>query len=69
MATLERINPMDKCPFCGSKEMLIKSPYVEKGGKEIYDFCCFPQKKNREHLDKRFGREVSNRPSMDEISK
>ena len=49
--------------------MLIKSPYVEKGGKEIYDFCCFPQKKNREHLDKRFGREVSNRPSMDEISK
>lgn len=47
------------CPFCGSKELKIKSMYVElkEDGSTgpIEDFCCLAQKQNFTHAKKTFG--------------
>ena len=58
------------CPFCGSKELKVKRPYVElkENGEygPIEDFCCQAQKVNAKYA-KSYGED--SRPDPEEISK
>lgn len=48
-----------KCPFCGSKELKVFSPYVELKPNGEYgpveNFCCLAQKQNALHAKKTYG--------------
>lgn len=59
-----------KCPFCGSKELKVKSPYVElKVNGEygpIENYCCLAQKQNAKYA-KSYSED--SRPDPEEISK
>lgn len=50
---------MNKCPFCGSKEIIIETPYVNAFGDKEKTYCCISMKKNSEYVKKRFGREAN----------
>lgn len=59
-----------KCPFCGSTEIIVDTPYYDKHGERITSYCCLGQKKNAAYRDKMY--EQSNDediPDLDEISK
>ncbi len=47
-----------KCEFCGSKKVIVQSPYVELKGNGKYEpitsYCCSAQKKNQEYEDKHY---------------
>lgn len=44
-----------KCPFCGSTEMRIETPYVDRiTGEKKTTYCCLSQKKNHEYADRNF---------------
>jgi len=44
-----------KCEFCGSKQIIVEQPYVDRTtGKNLTDYCCTAQKKNREYDKKHF---------------
>ena len=47
-----------KCEFCGSKQIIIETPYVSLTEKGTYEpttsYCCNAQKRNRQHDKKRF---------------
>jgi len=59
-----------KCPFCGSKELMVTTPYLKPVTHEpIRTPCCKAQAKNMEYSKKRFDPRNPNRPSLDEISK
>lgn len=59
----------NKCPFCGSKEIYIKTPYTNMSGEAQYKYCCQAQKKNHEYADKHYHPILGNPPSQEEISK
>lgn len=58
-----------KCPFCGSKELKIKSGYVElkEDGSTgpIENFCCFAQKQNFLHAKKSYGADYEYDPDKE----
>lgn len=59
------------CPFCGSKELRVKSPYVElkKDGEygPVENFCCTAQKTNHQYVKKNF--HPDDAPDPEEVSK
>ena len=61
------------CPFCGSEEIYLDTPYVETSGHKIDEFqpiktiCCPAQKKNADYILKNF--HPDDAPSLEEISK
>ena len=61
------------CPFCGSKEIYIKTPYVELNKKGEYSskttICCGAQRKNQTYIEKRFNPIDNSIPSAKEVSK
>ncbi len=60
-----------KCPFCDSKELKVKSEYVElkENGKygPVEDFCCLAQRQNATYVKKNF--HPDDAPDPDEVSK
>lgn len=38
------------CPFCKSKDIMVTSPYFDKSGKRIADFCCEGQRRNHKYM-------------------
>lgn len=54
------------CPFCGSKKIILDSPYVElkENGEygPITKYCCTAQKKNQTYKDKHFHPQFSEKP-------
>mgnify|MGYP001612343354 FL=1 len=68
-----------KCPFCGSTERMVERvgndgrPLVEISSQQfgeyekVYDFCCLPQKKNAEYIEKNYG--PDDRPDIDDVGK
>lgn len=46
-----------KCPFCGSEELKLKTPFVELDGKGNYipkeTWCCTAQAKNQKYAKSR----------------
>ena len=44
----------EKCPFCGSEEIRLQTPYVTRvTHTPEYTFCCKSQAKNHEYTNKR----------------
>lgn len=63
-----------QCAFCGSKTLLIDTPYVERTNEwpvsyaKKQTYCCKPQAKNQEYMKKHY-HSSSDRPSSEEVSK
>ena len=46
---------MEKCAFCGSKELRIKTPYLKPVTHEpITTWCCKAQAKNQEYIRRNY---------------
>ena len=46
---------MDKCPFCGSKKIILETPYMDRvTGKKLTSYCCTAQKINKEYKEKHY---------------
>ena len=60
-----------KCPFCGSKERFLDTPFVELNEKGEYEtkrtFCCEAQKRNFDYVEKNFLPDAA--PDIDEVAK
>ena len=62
-----------ECPFCGSKEIRIKTPYVKATGTGNDDFepittwCCTAQRTNQAYIKKNF--HPDDAPSEEDVSK
>ena len=41
---------MAKCPFCGAEKVKLDSPYINKHGEGITNYCCLAQRKNQEYI-------------------
>lgn len=58
------------CPFCGSKELTVETPYVDRvTGKNKRVPCCPKSKRNTEYIKKRFDQSNTNNPDFEEVSK
>lgn len=59
-----------KCPFCGSKKLKVKSPYLKPVTHEAEtSYCCRSQAKNQEFVDKHFHSIYGDKPSAESVSK
>jgi hypothetical protein len=58
-----------KCPFCGSKEIKIKTPYLDKFGDPIFTFCCNAQKRNDKYVEAHTSRYTGDKPSPEEVNR
>ena len=61
-----------KCPFCGSEEQRIETPYIKPVTHEpITTWCCRAQARNREYLKRNDDptRRFNQHLTMDEVSK
>ena len=62
---------MNNCTFCGSKDILLETPYTKlsKGGKHAPEtrFCCKAQARNAQHREKKYV--FGQAPSMEKIGK
>lgn len=63
----------DKCPFCGSEERMIKTPYVSLNGKGEYETkmqpCCRWQGQNMKWVNKHENPITHERPDLKEVAK
>lgn len=61
----------DICPFCGSKEIKLKTPFINPvTGKMEETWCCKAQAKNQSYIKTHFKKDTDGRiPTMEEISK
>lgn len=61
------------CPFCGSKELILKTPYVEMTGWKQYEnkttYCCNAQAKNQKYIKERYDPTRTGNPKTEDISK
>lgn len=60
------------CPFCGSKEIRVETPFVKSVGFEgefepEKSWCCNAQKTNQEYIKKNF--HPDDAPSEEDVSK
>lgn len=61
---------MAKCPFCGSKELKLETPYIRPStGKHETRWCCKSQAENNKYREKRFSPYDDNKPELEDISK
>ena len=58
-----------KCTFCRSKEIRVDSPYVNKHGEQITQWCCLAQRKNHEYLAKGYHPTLGKKPKIEDIEK
>lgn len=62
---------MNKCPFCGSEQIKLKTPFVELNDKGVYEpketWCCSAQARNQQYIKKHF--DPGNKPDPEEVSK
>ncbi len=59
------------CPFCGSKNVMVQTPFIDPITKEAKkSFCCNASKKNQTYIDAKYHSiYTENKPSLDEVSK
>lgn len=58
------------CPFCGSKEIKVELPYIDRiTGKPTTGFCCRNQARNADYAKKRYDPIYGEKPDPEEISK
>lgn len=62
---------MAKCPFCGSPETRVETPFLDlKTGKTELAYCCGASKKNAQFIARRFDQsDPDNIPTLEEVSK
>ena len=58
-----------ECQFCGSKNIKIETPYIDRAGQKITNFCCLAQKKNQSYITKRTSRWSGNKPNTEDVGK
>lgn len=59
-----------KCPFCGSEEILIKTPYVDRiTGESETTYCCKAQAQNHKYINRHTNSRTGERPSWEEVAK
>jgi len=57
------------CPFCGSKDLIIDTPFIDRITRQPKRVpCCKGQKTNIEFRDKRY-HEGEEKPELEDISK
>ena len=60
----------EPCPFCGSKEIKVKTPYIDQVTLEpLETFCCKSQKTNSKYITKRFDPTNGEAPTPEEVTK
>jgi len=60
----------NKCPFCGSHDILVKNGKWKYEGMELVeqeDFCCLSQKRNAMYASRHRNKQ-GNKPSPDEVA-
>ena len=60
---------MVECPFCKSKTIKIKTPYLDKFGDPIYTFCCNAQKRNEKYVEMHTSRFDGSKPRPEDVIK
>jgi hypothetical protein len=58
-----------KCPFCGSEEIMVDTPYLDRHGDKILAFCCNAQKKNHDYIEGHFDPRAEDQMKPEEVSK
>jgi len=59
-----------KCPFCGSKDIVVETPYIDRvTQKPKTTICCKAQRNNSDYREKRYGPVSNDQPSAEEVSK
>ena len=62
----------EKCIFCGSKSIVLETPYIEmtswKGYKHKTTYCCNAQTKNQKYIEARFTNR-EDKPHHSDVSK
>lgn len=60
----------EKCPFCGSAERIIKTPYIDPITNENKTtFCCKAQSANAQYIKKHYSPFDEDKPTLEEVSK
>ena len=62
----------EPCPFCGSKELRIKTPYLKPVTHEpITTFCCKSQAQNQKYINRNYDPTRPNQKKIthDDVSK
>ena len=66
------MNDPKPCPFCGSKKIIVDSPYVELKESGKYEpatkYCCQAQRKNQSYKEKHYHPMFSDKPKNEEVS-
>jgi hypothetical protein len=60
---------MAECPFCKSKTIKIKTPYIDKHGDPIFTYCCLAQQKNDKYVEAHTSRYDGSKPSPEEVNR
>lgn len=59
-----------KCPFCGSEEIKIPTPFIDPvTGETIMTFCCKAQEKNNKYIERHTDPITGEKPDLEEVSK
>lgn len=58
----------NKCPFCGSEERVINTPYVDASGKPTTTWCCEATKRNMNYV-KNNNPDPDLQPDLGEVEK
>lgn len=64
----------NKCPFCGSEQVMVKSPYIELGDRvgeytPVMKYCCQASRKNAKYVTKHFDPSRGENPTMEEVAR
>jgi len=57
------------CKFCGSKELILETGYLNAFGEKVTTPCCEGQKRNAEYIRKNYDPSRGRVPDLDEVSK
>ena len=59
-----------KCPFCGSPQTMIDTPYIDRWtGEHKKTPCCGAQEKNISYLKKNADPYQETKPTLEDVSK
>ncbi len=63
------VKKKEGCPFCGSKKIYIKQPYIDRiTGKHEVKTCCRQQETNIKYAEKHFNPRTGGKPKLSSVA-